>query len=59
MNNKWISYDDPYARVPLNGVVNVINQDLKLAVLNYNGIMRMYVQSIFEGKANRRLYESQ
>ncbi|MBL0102291.1 MAG: cytochrome c biogenesis protein CcsA [Bacteroidetes bacterium] len=49
-NNKWISFDEPFARVPLTGVINVINQDLKLQVLNYNGIMRVYAQAIIEAK---------
>lgn len=49
-NNKWISSDDPGAKSPLSGVINVINQDLQLQTLNYSGIMQAYLQNVMESK---------
>ncbi len=50
INNKWISWDEPGANTILTGVITVINQDLKLPVLNYGNIMRSYIQSLLESK---------
>lgn len=51
INNKWISWDEPASNTILTGVINVINQDLKLPVLNYNNLMRAYIQSLLESKS--------
>ncbi len=54
---KWISWDEQGAVVPLKGVINVINDDLKLRVLNYTNIAQIYfeevVNSIKSGKYDR------
>jgi len=49
-NNQWLSWDEKAATVPLAGVLKIINEDLKLPVLNYNNMMRLYVQSVIESK---------
>ncbi len=49
-NNKWISWDDPLSKTPLEGVIKIINQDLQLPTLNYAGIMQVYIRSILEAK---------
>lgn len=48
-NNKWISWDDKDARIPLKGVVNIINQDLQLRTLNYNNLMQVYFGEVVNG----------
>ncbi len=47
-NNKWVSWDEKAANVPLQGVVKVINQDLQLPVLNYNNLMREYFREVLK-----------
>jgi cytochrome c-type biogenesis protein CcsB len=52
-NNKWISYDDIAAKVPLTGVITVMNQDLKLDPLNYNTFMTAYLKAVSTGDYSR------
>lgn len=49
-NSKWISWDEPAAKARLNGVINIINQDLQLQTLNYSNIMQKYIKEIQESK---------
>ncbi|MEL4455103.1 cytochrome c biogenesis protein CcsA [Lutimonas vermicola] len=42
-NNKWVSWDDPLAKQPITGSLRIINDDLKLPVLDYHNIMRAYM----------------
>jgi cytochrome c-type biogenesis protein CcsB len=51
-NNKWISYDDKAATIPLTGVVTVMNQDLQLDPLNYNTLMTEYLKAVSNGIAS-------
>lgn len=44
-NNKWIAWNEIAAFKPLIGVVNAINEDLRLPTLNYSGIMQEYVKN--------------
>ncbi len=41
-NNQWVSWDEQLAQQPLRGSIRIINDDLQLPLLNYNGIMRAY-----------------
>lgn len=45
-NNKWISWDDKLAKQPITGSLRIINDDLKLPVLDYNSIMRAYMYEV-------------
>ena len=45
-NNKWISWDEKGAVVPLKGVINVINDDLKLPSLNYTNLIQVYFEEV-------------
>jgi cytochrome c-type biogenesis protein CcsB len=51
-NNKWISYDDIFARESLTGVIKVINEDLQLDELNYKNIMIAYLKEVSNGMAS-------
>ena len=46
-NNKWIQWNDPQAKVPLKGAVNMLNQDLNLKEFNYHSIMMLYLTEVF------------
>ena len=48
-NNKWVSWDDPLAKQPLTGSLRIINDDLNLAVLNYDNLMRAYMHEVVNG----------
>jgi len=50
-NNKWISWDDKTAMIPLTGAINIINEDLKLKVFNYSGIMSAYMMELIQARA--------
>lgn len=41
-NNKWVSWDDQLASIPLTGSVRFINDDLQLPQFNYQSIQRAY-----------------
>lgn len=45
-NAKWLSWDEPAAITPLEGVTAVINEDLKLRVLNYTNITQLYFEEV-------------
>jgi len=45
-NNKWISWNDPGALIPLTGAITVINEDLQQKNLNYASIMRVYLLEV-------------
>ncbi len=49
-NNKWVSWNEPAAKIPLSGVINIINQDLQLQTLNNANIMQSYVLALIEAK---------
>ncbi len=49
-SSKWVSWDEPSAKVPLNGVINIINQDLQLQTLSYTNIMQLYIRNLTESK---------
>lgn len=49
-NNKWVSWDEPASKLPLAGVINIINQDLQLQTLNYSTIMQAYMQNVIDSK---------
>jgi cytochrome c-type biogenesis protein CcsB len=42
-NNKWISWDDNPAMIPLTGAISIINEDLQLKTLNYHNLMQAYI----------------
>ena len=48
-NNKWISWDDKAAIVPLTGPVSIINEDLQLKRLDYSNIMQAYIIEVTKG----------
>ena len=37
-NNKWVSWDDKLAKQPITGSLRIINDDLKLPILDYNAV---------------------
>jgi cytochrome c-type biogenesis protein CcsB len=45
-NNKWVSWEDKLAQQPITGSLRIINDDLQLPTLNYNGIMRAYFMEV-------------
>ena len=45
-NNKWVSWDDKLAQQELQGRLRIINDDLKLPVLNYSNIMSAYLSEV-------------
>ncbi len=45
-NNKWISWDNNAALVPLTGSISIINQELKLNSFNYSSIMQAYILEV-------------
>lgn len=45
-NNKWVSWDEKAAMVPLTGFVTVINQELQLDPLTYTNIMAAYFTAV-------------
>ena len=47
-NHTWISFTDSLALIPLKVKQNEIRNDLPPGSLNYNTIMRLYFQSVFE-----------
>ena len=49
-DSKWVGWDEPASVVPLNGVINIINQDLHLQTLNYANIMNVYIRSVAEAR---------
>lgn len=51
--NKWISWDEPAASVPLSGMLSVINDDLKLSNFNYAGILGAYLTELKGGNYAR------
>ncbi|MCK9422390.1 MAG: cytochrome c biogenesis protein CcsA [Bacteroidales bacterium] len=49
INHGWISFVDTLARVPLTGKLRDINSDLPLNQLDYNNLMRYYLQAVYDG----------
>ena len=47
-NNDWISWDEKVAFLPLDGSIEIINQDLKLEKLNYRNILQLYLNEVSE-----------
>jgi cytochrome c-type biogenesis protein CcsB len=45
VNDKWVSWTDSLAFVPLSGELRILNDDLKLKEFNYSNIMRSYLIS--------------
>jgi cytochrome c-type biogenesis protein CcsB len=52
-NAKWLSWDEPAAITPLEGVTAVINEDLKLRVLNYTNITQLYFEEVVKAIKSR------
>jgi cytochrome c-type biogenesis protein CcsB len=48
-NNKWISWDDKSAMMPLTGAISIINDDLQLKNFCYASIMQAYVYEVQQG----------
>lgn len=48
-DNKWVSWNERPAFVPLDGVVNFMKNELNLETLNYTGIMTAYLKEIKSG----------
>ncbi|MEI7983751.1 MAG: cytochrome c biogenesis protein ResB, partial [Bacteroidota bacterium] len=48
-NHEWTSFADTMARVPLTGKLRDMNQDLPLDRLDYNNMMRYYLQMVYDG----------
>ncbi|MCX6230114.1 MAG: cytochrome c biogenesis protein CcsA [Bacteroidetes bacterium] len=49
-NNKWLSWDDKVASIPLTGAITAINEDLKLKVFSYSSLMQAYVFEVIQAK---------
>lgn len=47
--NKWISWDEPTAAVPLTGMLTIINDDLKLASFTYSNILVSFLDEVKKG----------
>ncbi|MFN8207541.1 MAG: cytochrome c biogenesis protein CcsA [Bacteroidales bacterium] len=47
-NNTWVNWTDTSAFRPLQGAINVINEDLHLPVLSYNQMFRAYLGSLVQ-----------
>ena len=45
-NNKWVSWEDSTAFVPLTGSITVLNDDMQLKQFNYNNIFRYYITEL-------------
>ena len=45
-NNKWISWNDSAAFMPLGGVLKIINEDLQLKNFNYHNILNEYFSEV-------------
>ncbi|WP_242117200.1 cytochrome c biogenesis protein [Aestuariivivens sediminicola] len=45
---KWVSWDDPSAKIELQGSIRIINDDLRLPRINYNNLMRSYLQETYK-----------
>jgi cytochrome c-type biogenesis protein CcsB len=43
----WISWDNPQAIVPLQGTLQIINDDLQLPELNYNNLLGAYFKEAY------------
>ena len=46
-NDKWVSWEDNLAKQPITGSLRIINDDLKLPVLDYHNIMRAYMYEVY------------
>lgn len=46
-NNKWISWDEKSANIPLTGPINIINADLQLSSFTYSNLMRLYFTEVY------------
>lgn len=44
-NNKWVSWNDSLAFIPITGKLLILNDDLKLKEFNYSNIMQAYLVS--------------
>jgi cytochrome c-type biogenesis protein CcsB len=51
-NNKWVTWDDPAASTPLEGPINIMNEELKLNPLNYSNIMITYFTEVLNSTAS-------
>ena len=49
-NNKWISWEDKEAMLPLTGAITVINNELMLKEFNYANIMQAYIFEVVNAK---------
>ncbi|WP_372793240.1 cytochrome c biogenesis protein CcsA [Lutibacter sp.] len=49
-NNKWVSWDDSLARIPLPNELLALNEDLQLSEFNYNNMMRAYLISTISAR---------
>lgn len=47
-NNKWASWEERSAQVPLTGALQVLNDDLQLPVLNYSNMMSLYLNTVYQ-----------
>lgn len=47
-NNKWVSWNDSLAFVPLTGSITVLNEDLQLEQFNYSNIFRYYLTELYK-----------
>jgi len=51
-NNKWISWDDKAAQMPLGGVFSIIGEDLQMQQLNYSNLMIAYMTELVNGASS-------
>lgn len=49
-NNKWVSWNDSLAFIPLTGKLLILNNDLKLTEFNYSNIMQAYLISTLHAR---------
>jgi hypothetical protein len=47
-NNLWVSWDDSIAKIPINGGLKILNEDLQLNVFNAYSIMGLYLQEVYK-----------
>ena len=51
-NNKWISWNDSMAFMPLTGNIKVYNEAMQLQQFNYNNIFRYYLGALVNATKN-------
>lgn len=48
-SKKWVDWNDSIARIPIEGTLRIINNDLQLKEFNYSNILKAYLQELLSG----------